>query len=145
MTITIPKGFKIGQANDEFTGVTVILAEKGAVGGADCRGGAPGTRETDLLRPEKMMDKINAVVLAGGSAYGLAACTGVADFLREKGFGYGIAGKVVPIVCGAVIFDLNDKEYHYATEGMGRKACEDASSTPVFGQNGVGAGKRENA
>lgn len=140
MTITIPKGFKIGQANDEFTGVTVILAEKGAVGGADCRGGAPGTRETDLLRPEKMMDKINAVVLAGGSAYGLAACTGVADFLREKGFGYGIAGKVVPIVCGAVIFDLNDKEYHYATEGMGRKACEDASSTPVFGQNGVGKG-----
>ena len=122
MNVTIPKGFKIGQAQDDYTGVTVILSEKGAVGGVDCRGGAPGTRETDLLHPEKMMDKVNAVVLSGGSAYGLASCTGVMEYLREKGIGYHTAGKVVPIVSGAVIFDLNQKEYHYPTAETGYKA-----------------------
>lgn len=140
MNVTIPKGFRIGQAQDAFTGVTVILAEKGAVGGADCRGGAPGTRETDLLRPEKMMDKINAVVLAGGSAYGLAACNGVMEYLLEKGCGYRTAGKVIPIVTGAVIFDLNQKEYHYPSAEMGFDACKNADKNPVFGQNGVGKG-----
>lgn len=140
MNVTIPKGFKIGQAQDDYTGVTVILSEKGAVGGVDCRGGAPGTRETDLLHPEKMMDKVNAVVLTGGSAYGLASCTGVMEYLREKGIGYHTAGKVVPIVSGAVIFDLNQKEYHYPTAETGYKACENADRTPTFGQNGVGKG-----
>lgn len=140
MNIVIPKGFAVGEAQDDFTGVTVIVAAGGAVGGADCRGGAPGTRETDLLRPEKMMDKVNAVVLAGGSAYGLAACDGVAECLRGRGIGYKTMGKIVPIVSGAVIFDLNDKEYHYPDTKMGFEACENAGKTPRFGQYGVGRG-----
>lgn len=140
MNVTIPKGISIGHANDDHTGVTVILAKNGAVGGCDCRGGAPGTRETDLLRPEKMMDKVNAVVLAGGSAYGLEASVGVMNYLRENGIGYHTAGKIVPIVTGAVIFDLNSKDYHYPTTEMGVKACENAVLSPTFGQVGVGKG-----
>ena len=88
MKIIIPKGFLVGEAQDDFTGVTTFLCPRGAVGGADCRGGAPGTRETDLLRPEKMMDKVNAVFLAGGSAYGLAAADGIMRWMRERGYGY---------------------------------------------------------
>ena len=110
------------------------------MGGADCRGGAPGTRETDLLRPEKMMDKVNAVFLAGGSAYGLAAADGIMRWMRERGYGYRTAGKIVPIVSGAVIFDLNHREYHTPTAETGFEACENASRTPAFGQNGVGRG-----
>ena len=139
--IIIPSGIKIGSYNDDYTGVTVIMCEKGAVAGADVRGGAPGTRETDLLKPEKAMEKINAVVLAGGSAYGLASTCGVMEYMRERGIGYKIGKKVVPIVCGAVIFDLNDKDYHYPSAEWGYKACEAASDKNVpFGQVGVGKG-----
>ena len=140
MNIVIPKGFKIGCAQDEFTGVTVILSEKGAMGGADCRGGAPGTRETDLLRPEKMMDKVNAVVLSGGSAYGLASMTGVTEWLAKKGCGYKSMGKLVPIVTGAVLYDLNQKEVHYPDAKMGFNACENAGKVPFVGQYGAGKG-----
>ena len=140
MKIIIPKGFLVGEAQDDFTGVTAFLCPRGAVGGADCRGGAPGTRETDLLRPEKMMDKVNAVFLAGGSAYGLAAADGIMRWMRERGYGYRTAGKIVPIVSGAVIFDLNHREYHTPTAKTGFEACENASRTPTFGQNGVGRG-----
>lgn len=136
----IPRGFEIGHFDDEYTGVTVLLAKKGAVGGCDQRGGAPGTRETDLLRNEKMMQKINAVVLSGGSAYGLAASCGVMEWLKEKGCGYKTAGKIVPIVTGAVLFDLNQKEYHYPTAEYGYKACENAGKVPVFGNVGAGKG-----
>ena len=140
MKIIIPKGFLVGEAQDDLTGVTAFLCPRGAVGGADCRGGAPGTRETDLLRPEKMMDKVNAVFLAGGSAYGLAAADGIMRWMREHGYGYRTAGKIVPIVSGAVIFDLNHREYHTPTAETGFEACENASRTPAFGQNGVGRG-----
>lgn len=140
MVVTIPKGFKIGHYDDDYTGVTVILSPKGAVGGCDCRGGAPGTRETDLLRPEKMMDKVNAVVLSGGSAYGLAASCGVMEYLRERSIGYKSLNKIVPIVCGAVIFDLNQKEYHYPTAEYGLKACENTDKPLHFGNIGVGKG-----
>ncbi len=140
MKISIPKSFKIGHAENDFTGVTVVLAPKGAVAGCDCRGGGPGTRETDLLRPEKMMDKVNAIVLTGGSAYGLESTCGVMNYCRENGIGYHTAGKIVPIVSGAVIFDLNQKEYHYPTTEMGFEACKNASSTPTFGNVGVGRG-----
>lgn len=140
MKVVIPRGFEIGHFEDEYTGVTVILAKKGAVGGCDQRGGAPGTRETDLLRSEKMMQKINAVVLSGGSAYGLAASCGVMEYLKDSGFGYKTAGKIVPIVSGAVLFDLNQKEYHYPTAEYGIKACKNATSTPVFGNIGAGRG-----
>lgn len=136
----IPRGFEIGHFDDDYTGVTVLLSKKGAVGGCDQRGGAPGTRETDLLRNEKMMQKINAVVLSGGSAYGLAASCGVMEWLKEKGYGYKTAGKIVPIVTGAVLFDLNQKEYHYPTAEYGYKACENAVKTPVFGNVGAGKG-----
>lgn len=140
MKIVIPSGFKIGHYEDDFTGVSVILSEHGAVGGVDCRGGAPGTRETDLLRSEKMMQKINAVVLSGGSAYGLAASCGVMEYLKDKGIGYKSMGKIVPIVTGAVLYDLNQKEYHYPTAQYGVKACENADKTPVFGNVGAGRG-----
>lgn len=140
MKIIIPKGIKIGHAQDDYTGTTVILAEKGAVGGVSVRGCAPGTRETDLLRPEKSVQKINAVVLTGGSAYGLASTVGVMDYLRENNCGHKMPGKVVPIVCSAVLYDLNDKEYRYPNDKMGYSACENASTTPEFGQVGAGKG-----
>lgn len=140
MKISIPSGFKIGHYEDDFTGVSVILAPNGAVGGVDCRGGAPGTRETDLLHNEKMMQKINAVVLSGGSAYGLASTVGVMEYLKDEGKGYRTMGKIVPIVCGAVLYDLNQKEYHYPTSEYGLKACKNATKTPVFGNVGAGKG-----
>ncbi len=139
MKVTIPSGFKIGHFNDDYTGVTVILS-KGAVAGCDCRGGGPGTRETDLLRPEKAMQKINAVVLTGGSAYGLASTVGVMDYLQKNGIGYKVGNKLVPIVTGAVIYDLNDRDYHYPTAEYGFKACENAGKTLEFGNIGVGKG-----
>jgi len=140
MKVSIPSGFKIGHYDDEFTGVSVILATDGAVGGVDCRGGAPGTRETDLLHNEKMMQKINAVVLSGGSAYGLASTVGVMEYLKEQGKGYRTMGKIVPIVCGAVLYDLNQKEYHYPTAEYGLKACQNAAKTLDFGNIGAGKG-----
>lgn len=140
MEVRIPSGFKIGHYDDEYTGVTVILSESGATGGVDCRGGAPGTRETDLLHNEKMMQKVNAIVLSGGSAYGLASTCGVMEYLRQKGVGYKNLGKIVPIVCGAVLYDLNQKEYHYPTAEYGLKACQNASKTTVFGNIGAGKG-----
>ncbi len=140
MKIVIPRGFEIGHYNDEFTGVTAILCRGGAVGGCDCRGGAPGTRETDLLKNEKMMEKVNAVVLAGGSAYGLGASQGVMEYLKDEGVGFKSMGKLVPIVTSAVIYDLNQKEYHYPTAQDGLYACKNASKTVEFGNIGVGKG-----
>lgn len=138
--VSIPNGFKIGHFEDDYTGVTVILSRKGAMGGCDCRGGAPGTRETDLLDPLKMMDAVNAVVLSGGSAYGLAACDGVMQYLLSEGVGFKSMGKVVPIVSGAVIFDLNQKQMHLPTAQFGIEACKNATSYPTFGNVGVGRG-----
>ena len=140
MSVVIPRGFEIGHFDDDYTGVTVLLAKNGAVGGCDQRGGAPGTRETDLLRSERMMQKINAVVLSGGSAYGLAASCGVMEWLKAHGYGYKTAGKIVPIVSSAVLFDLNQKEYHYPTAEYGFKACENAGKTLCFGNVGAGKG-----
>ena len=141
MNITIPKGIKIGHSNDDYTGVTVVLCEKGCVCGADVRGGAPGTRETDLLKSEKAAQEVHAVVLTGGSAYGLESTCGVMEYLKEKGVGVKVGGKRVPIVCGAVIFDLIYDDYHWPDKAAGRKACENASANDVpFGQVGVGKG-----
>lgn len=136
----LPKGFSIGHHNDDYTGVTVIRCENGAIGGVDVRGGAPGTHETDCLHNEKMMDKVNAVALCGGSAYGLQAIAGVMRYLKEQKIGFAVANKVVPIVPGAVIFDLNDEEYRYPTEEFGYIAAKNASTTPSFGKVGVGKG-----
>lgn len=140
MKIIIPKGIKIGHAQDDYTGVTVFLAKKGCAAGVDVRGNAPGTRETDLLHSEKAMQKINAVVLSGGSAYGLAASCGVMEYCREHNIGYRMPGKIVPIVSGAVIYDLNSAEYHYPSIDAGYKACLNATCNPEFGQVGAGKG-----
>src|SRR5512136_2476184 len=88
--ITDVPGIEVGQAQDEkaLTGCTVILCRKGAVGGVDVRGSAPGTRETDLLNPINLVDKVHAVVLAGGSAFGLDSASGVMKYLAEQKIGY---------------------------------------------------------
>lgn len=137
----IPEGFLLGHCNDDYTGVSVILALDGAVGGVDVRGCAPGTRETALLSPEKTVSVVHAAVLAGGSAYGLEASCGVMNYLREKGVGYPIYGKVVPIVASAVLCDFTASgEYRYPNASFGRKACESASIEPIRGRVGAGRG-----
>lgn len=103
------KGLKIGQAQDTtaLTGVTVLLFEEGAVASVDVRGSAPGTRETALLEPGNLVEQVHAIVLSGGSAYGLDAMGGVAAYLEGKGIGFDTGPAVVPIVTGAVLYDLN--------------------------------------
>jgi len=122
------------------TGCTVILTPEGATGGVDQRGGAPGTRETNLLDPANLVDKVNAIVLTGSSAFGLVTADGVVRWLEEKGFGYQ-AGRVrVPIVPAAVLIDLSigDPKIRVTAES-GYKACEAAKPGPVE-QGNVGAG-----
>lgn len=141
MKITIPKGFRIGHAQDEHTGVTAIICEKGCVAGVDVRGGAPGTRETDLLKSEKAAQQIHAVVLTGGSAFGLDSASGVMQYLKENGRGFKVGKKRVPIVCGAVIYDLIYDDYYYPDKAMGYEACVNSQKGELkFGQVGVGKG-----
>lgn len=142
--ITDIKGFKIGNAEDvkAATGVTAIIAEQGATAGVDVRGGGPATRETDLLKPENMVQEINAVVLSGGSAYGLEASCGVMEFLEEKGLGFDVGIGIVPIVCGASLFDLvvGDPKVRPNKE-MGRRAAENAFAGDFHrGNHGAGTG-----
>ena len=124
--------FKIGHADNDNTGVTVILSEGGATGGVHVMGGAPATRETDLLKSGNTVQKINAVVLAGGSAYGLEAASGVMEYLREKGFGYDAGGYIVPIVTGACIYDLEKGDFDYPKKEMGYDACRLAKENNFF-------------
>ncbi len=140
MQPVIPEGFKLGHFDDEFTGVSVVLCDGGAVGGVDVRGCAPGTRETDLLRAEKAIDVVHAVALCGGSAYGLEACCGVMHYLKDKGVGYKMGDKIVPLVAGAVLYDLNGDGYHYPDMSFGKRACERADFRPVRGSVGAGKG-----
>ena len=107
-TITAISGLKVGHVTDEKarTGCTVILCESGAVAGVDVRGSAPGTRETDAIRPGGLVEKAHAVLLTGGSAFGLDAAGGVMQFLEERGVGFPAGPVRVPIVPSAVIFDL---------------------------------------
>lgn len=136
------RGFKIGCAEnaDAATGVTVMISEKGATAGVDVRGGGPATRETDLLKPENMVQEINAVVLSGGSAFGLEAGCGVMEFLEDKNIGFDAGVGLVPIVCGASLFDLavGDSKVRPDKE-MGRKACENAFMG-IFEEGNHGAG-----
>ena len=129
-----------------MTGTTVVLAEDGAVGGVDARGGAPGTRETDLLRPENLVERVHAVCLTGGSAYGLAAADGVMAYLARRNVGFRVgpaAHAVVPIVPSAVIFDLG-RGGRFASRpspSFGRAACTAAGrDAPASGVVGAGAG-----
>jgi len=142
--ITDIPGILVGHAQDEaaLTGCTVILCEKGAVGGVDQRGGAPGTREVDALHPMHLVNKVHGVVLAGGSAFGLEAATGVMRFLEEKGVGFDTRVYKIPIVPAAILFDLgigNGKVRPDAA--MGYLACQNATSTPpAEGNAGAGMG-----
>lgn len=142
--ITDVPGILVGQAQDEtgLTGCTVILCHKPATGGVDQRGGAPGTRETDLLDPVNMVDKVNAILLAGGSAFGLDAATGVMRYLREHKEGFNAGGVRVPIVPAAILFDLGiGSSEAYPDAEMGYQACLAASSdAPAQGNYGAGCG-----
>jgi L-aminopeptidase/D-esterase-like protein len=125
------------------TGTTVVLAPEGAVGGVDCRGGAPGTRETDLLSPENLVRTAHGVCLSGGSAYGLAAADGVLRWLGERGHGFPVGvqpHEVVPIVPAAVLFDVPRSDWgNRPTAEFGYAACLAATDGPVT-QGTVGAG-----
>jgi L-aminopeptidase/D-esterase-like protein len=134
----------VGHATDlvGLTGCTVVLCEKGAVGGVDQRGGAPGTRETDLLRPMRLVQEVHAVLLAGGSAYGLAAADGVMRYLEERDVGFDARVAKVPIVPAAILFDLDlgDPSARPDT-AMGYAACRAATDGLVIeGNVGVGTG-----
>jgi len=124
---------------DLGTGVTVIVAKEGAVGGVSVRGGAPGTRETDLLKPMNMVQNIHSVVLSGGSAFGLEASSGVMRYLHELGIGFQAGNHIVPIVTQAVIFDLNYKGFAYPGINMGYTAAAGAQ-TDNFASGFIGAG-----
>jgi len=137
--------FRVGHAQDveAATGCTVILAPQGAVCGVDVRGGGPATRETDLLRPENMIEAVHAVVLSGGSAFGLEASCGVMEVLSEKGIGFKLGEACVPIVTGACLFDLLVGKPEHPDKAMGRSAAQAAlSSSPsaMLAQGNVGAG-----
>ena len=138
------KTFLIGNAEDAeaATGCTVVIAEQGAVAGVDVRGGGPATRETDLLRSENTVDKIHAVVLSGGSAFGLEAGSGVMRGLEERGIGFPMGHLHVPIVCQASLYDLEIGRSDVRPDvEMGREACENAYKG-VFqnGNHGAGTG-----
>jgi L-aminopeptidase/D-esterase-like protein len=142
--ITDVPGIKVGHATDAeaLTGCTVVLCEDGAVGGVDQRGGAPGTRETDSMQPMHLVQKAHAVVLAGGSAFGLEAATGVMRYLEERGIGYDTLVAKVPIVPAAILFDLAVGDPSVRPDAaMGYAACQLADDGPVAeGNVGVGTG-----
>src|ERR1700690_2122978 len=141
-SITKVSGIEVGHAQDDsaLTGCTVIMCRKGAVAGVDVRGSAPGTRETDLLNPINLVEKVHAIVLAGGSAFGLDAASGVMRYLDEHKIGFNTGVPKVPIVPAAILFDLNlgDKNVRPDAE-MGYQACLNASKNESAEGN-VGAG-----
>ena len=140
--ITDVVGIMVGHASDAHaaTGCTVIVCRQGAVGGVDVRGSAPGTRETDALRPMTLVERVHAVLLTGGSAFGLAAADGVVRYLEEQGIGFDAVVAKVPIVPAAVIFDLMiGSATVRPTAEMGYAAARGASAGPVD-EGSVGAG-----
>ena len=122
------------------TGCSVILCPGGAVGGVDVRGAAPGTRETDLLAPGNLVDRVNAVLLTGGSAFGLAAADGVVRWLYERGYGFPTPAAPVPIVPAAVLYDLRPGAVAWPDADAGYAACEAASHETLWGRVGAGTG-----
>jgi len=149
-TLTDVPGILVGQARDDalLSGVTVVRPDGPAVAAVDCRGGGPGTRETDALKPENLVEAVHAVVLSGGSAMGLEAAGGVAECLRREGRGFPVLkGVVVPIVPSAVLFDLANggdktliREHTY--HGLGAAAYGCLGGPVVQGNHGAGAGAR---
>lgn len=142
--LTAVPGIKVGHhtLKGRPTGCTVILADGGAVASVDVRGGAPATRETDLLAPDVLVDRINAIVLSGGSAFGLDAASGVLRYLEERKVGFAFGGAYVPIVPGASLFDLAVGDPRIRPDGeCGYRASQAASSGPIAeGSVGAGAG-----
>jgi len=139
-----PAGFRIGHWTDEVgrTGCTVVIAPEGTCGGVDVRGGGPGTRETDVVSPLAGTDRVSAVMLAGGSAFGLAAADGAMRWLEEQGIGYPTPAAVVPIVPAAIVYDLAEGDAAARpTAESGYAACEAAGEgVPVRGRVGAGTG-----
>jgi L-aminopeptidase/D-esterase-like protein len=140
--ITDVPGIKVGHYTDKraVTGCTVVLCEQGAVAGVDISGSSPGTRETDVLRPGNLVEKVQAICLSGGSAFGLDVATGVMKYLEEKGCGHETSAGRVPIVPAAIIYDLNIGDCKIrpgANEGY--QVCLDATNTGVA-EGCVGAG-----
>ena len=143
--ITAVEGLRIGHhtLSERPTGCTVVLAEAGAVGGVDIRGSSPGTRETALLDPVNSVEVVHAVVLSGGSAFGLDAASGVMRYLDERDIGYRVGVKVVPIVVGAILYDLGLEGDTKIRPGpdCGYTAAQTAGSgAPAEGSVGAGAG-----
>jgi L-aminopeptidase/D-esterase-like protein len=145
--ITDVPGIRVGHAQDDeaLTGCTVVLCEAGAVGGVDQRGGAPGTRETDLMRTSHLVQRVHAVLLAGGSAFGLEAATGVVRYLEEHKVGFNVRVARVPIVPAAILFDLDVGKAGVRPDAeMGYRACLNASygsaGPPAEGNAGAGTG-----
>lgn len=135
-------GVKVGQVQDAeaLTGCTVLVMENGAVCGVDVRGSAPGTRETDLLHPTCLIERVHAICLSGGSAYGLDAASGVMRWLEERNIGFDVGVGVVPIVPAAVLFDLSVGSAKVRPDQqMGYTAAQQANTHPVK-QGNVGAG-----
>jgi len=143
-SITDVLGLQVGHYTDTRrpTGCTVVITPDGAVAGVDVRGAAPGTRETDLLHPSNLVDQVHAVLLAGGSAWGLDAAAGVMRWLEEHGHGYRVPYGLVPIVPAAVLFDLPVGDWRIRPDAQaGYAACMQASrERPAEGNVGAGAG-----
>ena len=143
-SITRVAGIEVGHFTDNRrpTGCTVVMAREGAVAGVDVRGAAPGTRETDLLHPSNLVDKVHAIMLAGGSAWGLEAATGAVRWLEERGVGLDVAVGRLPIVPAAVLFDLLVGDMRIRPDAAaGYAACAAASGAdPAEGNVGAGAG-----
>jgi L-aminopeptidase/D-esterase-like protein len=140
--ITDVRSIEVGHAQDQaaLTGCTVIICRRGAIAGVDVRGGAPGTRETDLLNPVNLVDQVHAVLLAGGSAFGLDAATGVMRYLEEHQIGLDTGAAKVPIVPAAILYDLGLGRADVRPDAaMGYRAATSASSDPPAEGN-VGAG-----
>lgn len=141
--ITDVPGVRAGHWTDQTarTGCTVVLVEGGAVAAVDVRGGAPGTRETALLGPGRTVDRVHAVLLTGGSAFGLAAADGVMRYLRERNTGFPTAAGPVPIVPAAVLYDLAVGQPTYPGANAGYAACQaSAEATLTRGRAGAGTG-----
>lgn len=142
--ITDVSGLEVGHFTDTRrpTGCSVIIARTGATAGVDVRGAAPGTRETDLLDPSNLVEKIHAILLSGGSAYGLDAATGVMRYLEEHGIGYKTGPAIVPIVPAAILFDLGVGDPAIRPDAAaGYAACQAASAaSPAQGSVGAGTG-----
>jgi L-aminopeptidase/D-esterase-like protein len=143
-SITRVAGIEVGHFTETRrpTGCTVILTREGAVAGVDVRGAAPGTRETDLLHPSNLVDQVHAIMLAGGSAWGLDAATGAVRWLEERGVGFDVAVGRLPIVPAAVLFDLLVGDMRIRPDAAaGYAACDAASSAdPAEGNVGAGTG-----